>query len=163
MSRTFQASVLRYEFYRWTLREVGQNVVIDFGTIFNYRDVRIGDHDLIGKFNVVHHCDFGSYVMTGERCTFLSGSHDRHTEQRNIPMALQGGQMKRITIEDDVWIGVHSVIADNVGSGSIIAIGTVITNPVPSGTSRHWQPCTFPSAPSDCESGDSRLMVIESS
>ncbi len=139
----FPGVILRYEFYRWTLREVGRNVVIDFGTIFNYRDVRIGDHVLIGKFNVVHHCDFGSYVMTGERCTFLSGSLNHHTGQRNVPMALQGGQMKRIKIEDDVWIGVHSVVAEDVGSGSIIAIGTVIINPVPSNTLAIGNPARF--------------------
>jgi acetyltransferase-like isoleucine patch superfamily enzyme len=46
-------------------------------------------------------------------------------------MALQGGQIKRIRIEDDVWIGVQCVIADDVGTGSIIAIGTVVTSPVP--------------------------------
>ena len=127
----FPGVILRYEFYRFTLKSIGTNVVIDFGTTLNYRDVEIGSHVLIGKFNVIHHCDFGDYVMTGERCTFLSGSRNHNTERLDVPMALQGGKMKRIRIDDDVWVGVHAVVADNVGRGSIVAMGTVVTTSVP--------------------------------
>ena len=123
--------VIRYEFYRFSLQKCGKFVTIEFGTTFCYPDIEIGDFVTIGKYNSVHHCDFGSYVMTGEGCTFLSGSKNHYTQNRDVPMALQGGQIKRIRIEDDVWIGVHCAIADNVGTGSIIAIGTVVTSPVP--------------------------------
>ena len=45
-------------------------------------------------------------------------------------MALQGGELRRIVIADDVWIGANSVVMDDVGAGSIVAAGAVVTDPV---------------------------------
>jgi len=123
-------TVFRYEFYRFSLTHCGRNVNIGFGTVFIYRDISIGDNVLIGMYNVVHHCDFGSYVLTAEGCRFLSGSKYHNSESVDVPMALQGGKIKRIRIGDDVWLGVNSVVMDDVGSGAIVAAGAVVTQPV---------------------------------
>ncbi len=123
-------SILRYEFYRFSLRRCGRNVMIGFGTVFIYRDIEIGDNVLIGMYNVVHHCDFGSYVLTAEGCRFLSGSKYHNFERVDVPMALQGGQIKRIVIGDDCWIGANAVIMEGLGQGSVIGAGSVVTAPV---------------------------------
>lgn len=122
--------VMREEFYRFALRSCGKNVVIEFGTVFIYRDVAIGDNVLIGRYNTVHHCDFGNYVLTAEGCAFLSGAKDHNHERTDIPMALQGGQKKRISIGDDCWIGTHAVVMADVGPGAIVGAGAVVTKPV---------------------------------
>src|SRR5262245_46914945 len=70
----FPGVIVRGEFYRFALRQCGENVVVEFGTVFVYRDVSVGSHVLIGRYNTIHHCDFGDYVMTAEGCAFLSGS-----------------------------------------------------------------------------------------
>jgi acetyltransferase-like isoleucine patch superfamily enzyme len=126
--------IVRYEFYRFALESCGSNVVIGFGTVFNYREVRIGSHVLIGRYNVVHHCDFGDYVLTGERCTFLSGAKQHNFRGRDLPMALQAGQLKHIVVGRDTWIGSHSVVMENVGEGSIVGAGCVVAKPVPPGS-----------------------------
>ena len=123
-------TIFRYEFYRFSLTHCGRNVFIGFGTVFLYRDISIGDNVLIGMYNVIHHCDFGSYVLTAEGCKFLSGSRYHNTERVDTPMALQGGKIKRIEIGDDVWLGVNAVVMDDVGSGAIVAAGAVVTKPV---------------------------------
>lgn len=122
--------VFRYEFYRFALRRCGRNVHVGFGSYFLYRDVEIGDHVLIGAFNVVHHCDFGSWVMTAERCTFLSGPHYHLHARTDLPMALQGGRLRRIRIGDDCWIGAHAIVMAEVGGGAIVGAGAVVTQPV---------------------------------
>jgi len=122
--------VFRYEFYRFSLRRCGKNVHIGFGTVFLYRDIEIGDNVLIGMYNVVHHCDFGSYVLTAEGCRFLSGARYHNDEQTDVPMALQGGRVRRIRIDDDVWIGVNAIVMESVATGSIVAAGAVVTKPV---------------------------------
>lgn len=45
----------------------------------------------------------------------------------------QGTSEKGITIEDDVWIGSHSVIVDGVriGKGSVIGAGAIVTRDIP--------------------------------
>lgn len=119
-------TVVRYEFYRFTLRRCGRNVMVGFGTVFLYRDIEIGDHVLIGMYNTVHHCDFGSYVLTAEGCRFLSGAHYHNFERTDVPMALQGGRLRRIVVERDCWIGANAVVMAPVAAGTVVAAGAVV-------------------------------------
>jgi virginiamycin A acetyltransferase len=124
-------TIVRYEFYRFTLRRCGRNVMIGFGTVLLYRDIEIGDNVLIGMYNTVHHCDFGSYVLTAEGCRFLSGPSYHSFERTDVPMALQGGKLRRIVIGNDTWIGTNAVVMAGVGQGSVIGAGSVVTEVVP--------------------------------
>jgi len=126
----FPGVIMRYEFYRFSLRKCGKNVLIEFGSVFIYPDIEIGDNVLIGRFNIIHHCDFGDYVLVGERCTFLSGSKQHSYDDTTKPMALQGGKKKRIRVGRDCWIGSQSVVMESVSMGSIVAAGSIVTNPV---------------------------------
>ncbi|MCY7342800.1 MAG: hypothetical protein LH603_13425 [Pseudonocardia sp.] len=125
--------VLRAEFYRRALRHCGRNLVVEFGAVFVYPDVSVGENVLIGRFTIVHHCDIGDYALIGERCTFLSGSRQHRYTRRDVPMALQGGQRRRISVGRDCWIGSHAVVMDDVGAGSVVAAAGVVTAPVTAG------------------------------
>ena len=123
-------TIARYEFYRFALRRCGKNVMIGFGTVFIYRDIEIGDNVLIGLYNTIHHCDFGSFVLTAEGCRFLSGSRYHNFDRTDVPMAHQGGELKRIVIADDVWVGANAVVMANVDAGSIVGAGSVVVDDV---------------------------------
>jgi acetyltransferase-like isoleucine patch superfamily enzyme len=122
--------ICRYEYYRFTLARCGRNVNVGFGSYFLYRDVDVGDNVLIGAFNIVHHCDFGAYVLTAEHCTFLSGPNYHRYARTDVPMALQGGELRRIRIDGDCWIGAHAVVMADVGQGAIVAAGAVVNKAV---------------------------------
>jgi acetyltransferase-like isoleucine patch superfamily enzyme len=119
--------IVRYDFYKFTLRHCGNNVFISFGTIFYYANIYIGDNVLIGMYNTIHHCDFGNDVMTAEGCRFLSGSKYHNFDRMDIPMTRQGGKLKRIKVGNDVWIGTNAIIMEDIGEGSIIGAGSVVT------------------------------------
>ena len=121
-------SIMRYEFYRFTLRSCGKNVMIGFGTVFTYRDVEVGDNVLIGMYNTIHHVDFGSYVLTAEGCRFLSGAKYHNFDRTDIPMALQGGRLRRISIGDDVWVGANAVVMNDLERGCVVAAGSVVVD-----------------------------------
>jgi len=123
-------TIFRYEFYRFSLTQCGQNVFIGFGTVFLYRDISIGDNVLIGMYNTIHHCDFGSYVLTAEGCRFLSGARYHHYDRRDLPMARQGGSLKRIVVSDDVWVGTNAVVMADIGNGCIVGAGSVVVDDV---------------------------------
>ncbi len=123
-------TIMRYEFYRFALSKCGKNVMIGFGTVFLYRDIEIGDNVLIGMYNTVHHCDFGSYVLTAEGCRFLSGSRYHRFESTDKPMALQGGSLRRIVVADDVWVGANAVVMGSLAEGVIVGAGSVVTEDV---------------------------------
>ena len=122
--------IVRYEFYRRTLRACGDNVFINFGTVFYYPEVSIGNNVDIGMYNTIHHCDFGNDVMVAEGSHFLSGSRYHNFSQTDIPMTQQGGKMKRIRIGNDVWIGTNAIIMDDVGNGAVVGAGSVVTKKV---------------------------------
>lgn len=122
--------VARYEFYRFTLRRCGRNVNIGFGTVLLCRDIAIGDHVLVGMYCSIHHCDIGSYVLIADGCRLLSGSHYHGFERTDRPMALQGGRLRRIRLEDDCWIGANATVMHDVGTGSIVGAGSVVSQPV---------------------------------
>ncbi|MFW6180757.1 MAG: acyltransferase [Spirochaetota bacterium] len=135
---------VRYAFYRRALEGCGKKVYIGFGTVFYYPQVRIGDNVMIGMHNTVHHCDFGSNVMTAEGCRFLSGSHYHRFDRTDIPMNRQGGELKRIQVGDDVWIGANCVVMEEIGKGAVVGAGSVVTRPV--------EPCSI------CAGNPARLL-----
>jgi len=122
--------IIRSEFYRFALKRCGKNIVVGLGTIFLYRDISMGNNILIGPYNTIHHCDFGNYVLTAEGCSFLSGSRYHNFDRTDIPMALQGGYKKRISVGNDCWIGTRAVVMENVGRGAVVGAGSVVTKPV---------------------------------
>lgn len=122
--------IVRHEFYKRTLRACGDNVFINFGTVFYYPEVSLGDNIDLGMYCTIHHCDFGYNIMVADGCHFLSGSKYHNFDRTDIPITRQGGKMKRIRIGNDVWIGVNSIIMEDVGDGSIVGAGSVVTQKV---------------------------------
>jgi acetyltransferase-like isoleucine patch superfamily enzyme len=122
--------IMRYEFYRFTLRKCGKNVNIGFGTVLLYRDICIGDHVSIGNYVSIHYCDIGSYALVADGCRLLSGTRYHNFDRFDIPMALQGGQLRRIILDNDCWVGANSVIMADVGTGAIVGAGAVVLSRV---------------------------------
>jgi len=98
--------------------------------------LRIGDDCFIGsgcEFNMTHS------VVIGNSCLIASGTrfidHD-HGTLPGVKMKEQPEVHAEIEIGSDVWIGVNCVILKGVtiGSGAIVAAGSVVTKSV--------QPCT---------------------
>lgn len=126
----FPGVILRYEFYRFALRRCGRNVLVETGAMFIYRDIEIGDDVLIGRYTIVHHCDIGNQVLIGERCTLLSGSRQHEFARTDVPMTMQGGYKRRITLAGDNWIGSHAVVMHDVARGGIVAAAAVVRDAV---------------------------------
>jgi virginiamycin A acetyltransferase len=121
---------VRREFYRRTLRRCGENVYVFFGAVFFYPEISLGSNVVIDSRVSVHHCDIGDNVMVGAGSHLLSGSRYHQFDRTDIPIIRQPGQMKRIRIGNDVWIGVGSIIMADVGEGAVVGAGSVVTRPV---------------------------------
>lgn len=122
--------IVRYQFYKRTLHACGHNVLINFGTVFYYPEVSIGNNVLVGMYSTIHHCDFGNDVLVAQGCHFLSGSRQYGFSRLDIPMAQQHGKMMRIRVGNDVWIGTNATVMDDIGTGSIVGAGSVVTRRV---------------------------------
>jgi len=126
--------VIRYAFYRFALPKCGDNVIIDFGTVFYQRDIAIGSNVTFGIGATIQHCELGDHVMIGDGCRLICGTRKHAYDRTDIPISEQGGQIKKIRIGSDTWIDAGSVVMNDVGEGSVIRAGSVVREPIPPGS-----------------------------
>ena len=68
--------------------------------------------------------------MLGSNVDVISGKQQHHFDRLDIPMREQGGELEKIVIGEDSWLGNSSVVMANVGMKSIIAAGSVVIKDV---------------------------------
>lgn len=133
----------RLQILKGLLGKTGKNLVIhspfrcDFG--FN---IRIGDN-FVGNFNMTvldeAEVTIGDNVMIGPNCSLITITHALHHDQRNSGLMAA----RPITIGDNVWIAANVVILPGVeiGEGSVIGAGSVVTRSIPAGVLAAGNPC----------------------
>jgi len=125
---------------KWRKYSFGKNVYIGrMVYLWARHKIVVGDNFYIGKFSQIE-CDaeIGNDVMMANQVA-LVGRYDHDFSQIGVPVRLaskirdknytwKGLHLKTI-IGDDVWIGHGSIILSgiNIGQGSIIAAGSVVT------------------------------------
>ena len=96
--------------------------------------LRVGNHSNIGPYCYIGcsgYIEIGDNVLMGPRVSMSAENHN--FDRLDVPIRHQGVTRQSIVIEDDCWIGSHSVILAGVrvGKGSIIAAGAVVTESIP--------------------------------
>jgi acetyltransferase-like isoleucine patch superfamily enzyme len=100
----------------------------------NQGRINIGSHCWLGPFCLIYGnggVTIGNNVMIAAHTIVNTVSHN--ASRRDIPMSDQGIYCDPVTIEDDVWIGMHVSVLQGVviGHGSIIGAGSVVTTDIP--------------------------------
>ncbi len=113
--------------------------------IFSTTNSRYGKNLVIG-FNTILSCEDGLGIYIGDNvgiaayCYIRTANHK--IENIDIPILQQGHDFKSLSyndsnysiiIEDDVWIGSHSIILSGsyIGQGSVISAGSVVSSKIP--------------------------------
>lgn len=115
------------------LVSVGDNVALNYGVYVEPCDqeVTIGSDThfapycvLYGPLSVGNNCAVAAHVV------LASVAHSY--ADPDTPMIQQPTNQKKITLEDNVWIGANAVITPGItiGTGSIIGAGAVVTKDV---------------------------------
>lgn len=109
---------------------LGNNVRIDSGfqgKIHIGEDVLIDDNCFISSQNNIF---IGNNVLIAAYSFITDFNHS--FESRELPIRAQGYIRKTVHIEDDVWIGAHSIILPGVkiGRGAVVGAGSVVTKTV---------------------------------
>ena len=102
--------------------EIGNRVFVNYGcSISAHRHVLIGDGCLIGQYGIIMDCDYHSPESDGDH-----------------------GDVRPISIGDRVWIGARVIVLKGVtiGSGAIIAAGSVVTHDIPANAVAAGVPAT---------------------
>lgn len=104
---------------------IGNNVGMSSTRIWVHDSVSVGDNVKFGACVMVTDTDSHPVDYMARRCSN------------------EGTKSKPVTIEDDVWIGAHSIILKGVtiGARSIIGAGSVVTKSIPADCIAAGNPC----------------------
>jgi acetyltransferase-like isoleucine patch superfamily enzyme len=115
---------------------IGKNTeVMDGVLILTYGGpIRIGEECSINPYTIIYGhggVEIGDHVLIAGGCMIVPSSHNYKDPDK--PIGKQYSSFKGIRIGSDVWIGHGCSILDGVviGSGSIIAAGSVVNQSVP--------------------------------
>ena len=97
-------------------------------------DLKIGDRSGIGDNAFIRNgVTIGDDVMIARDLKIFTRNHN--IDRTDIPMSQQGdGEISPLIIGNDGWIGDSVIIAPgccNIGDGSVLAAGSVVTKDVP--------------------------------
>ena len=107
--------------------------ISEFVHVWHPWDLTVGNNVRLGKYLILNCAApifIGNNVMIGPGVVITTLNHG-YTDL-TIPMRSNKEEIKPIVIEDDIWIGAHSIILPGVkiGKGAIIAAGAVVTRDV---------------------------------
>jgi len=122
---------LRRQFYCLALAKCSDDCCIEFGSRLSQRDTELGRRVYIGANCSIGLCCIEDDVLIGSNVDIISGSKQHYFARLDIPIREQGGELQKIIIGEDSWLGNSSVIMANVGRKSIVAAGSVVTRDVP--------------------------------
>jgi acetyltransferase-like isoleucine patch superfamily enzyme len=78
---------------------------------------------------MIGHADIGDYTLTAQGCHFVSGDHPFN--RVDIPIIQQRGTPGRVRVGPDIWLGVGVIVMADIGCGSVVGAGSVVTRPLP--------------------------------
>jgi acetyltransferase-like isoleucine patch superfamily enzyme len=116
---------------------IGNNVSIEKGVIISTSErgkVHIGNNVYIGEYSVLtsnEEIEIGDNVLISPHNDIVDFNHIYSDIRQTVNK--QGVVAKKITIQEDVWIGSGSKILMGVtiGRGAVIGAGSVVTKDVP--------------------------------
>jgi acetyltransferase-like isoleucine patch superfamily enzyme len=115
---------------------IGRNCSLDtLARLFAANDalLLLEDNVAIGPFNIINAFDDCIIKKNSMLGPYVNINCADHGMELGEPMRFQRGTYEPVVIEEDCWIGSHSVILKGVtvGTGAVVAAGSVVTRDVP--------------------------------
>jgi acetyltransferase-like isoleucine patch superfamily enzyme len=70
-------------------------------------------------------------AILGSHISITNGSEQHGTERLDVPIRMQPGVWRRITIGRDSWIGERALVMADVGRHCVVGAGAVVTRSIP--------------------------------
>jgi virginiamycin A acetyltransferase len=133
---------LRRGYYLMCLEEFAIDCTIEFGTWLAHRRIDIGRCVYIGGRCTLGMCSIGDNVLIGSNVDIIAGRYTHNFSDADKPICDQSGNLEKITIGQNTWIGNSSVIMADVGDGTVIGAGSVVVSPIPANVVAVGNPCS---------------------
>lgn len=134
---------LRRAFYRLALRQCAIEFSIGFGALFFHRQVIVEDGVYIGPYAVVGCARLRKGCLIGTRANLLSGSAQHEIRSDGGWAASDRSRFIEIEIGEHAWIGEAATVMADVGAGSVVAAGAIVSAAVPAAVVVAGNPARF--------------------
>lgn len=116
---------------------IGDNVSIEKGVVISTSEsgkISIGNNVYLGEYSVLtsnEEIEIGANVLISPHNDIVDFNHIY--QDQSIPVNRQGVIAKKITIQEDAWIGsgCKILMGVTVGRGAVVGAGSVVTKDVP--------------------------------
>jgi acetyltransferase-like isoleucine patch superfamily enzyme len=122
---------LRRAFYRLTLKRCTIEFSMGFGALFFHRQVIVEEGVYIGPYAVVGCARLRKGCLIGTRANLLSGSAQHEMRSDGGWAASDRSRFVEIEIGEHAWIGEAATVMADVGAGSVVAAGAIVSAAVP--------------------------------
>ncbi|MBW8012027.1 MAG: acyltransferase [Chloroflexi bacterium] len=122
--------ILRNKLNRKILLYSGEDIQVCFGTVLTKPSIELGDSVYIGSYCMIGDVTIGKDTLIADHVMIPSGNSQHGISRLDIPISKQSGNLKKIHIGEDCWIGSGSIILADIGNHSVIGAGSVVTKPI---------------------------------
>lgn len=122
---------LRIAYYRWTLESCSLESRVEFGSFFAHAQAALGRGVYIGPYCVLGRAQIGDRTQIASGVQILSGKRQHTRAADGSITGAEHGIFETVTIGADCWLGAAAIVMADVGEGSTIGAGSVVTKPVP--------------------------------
>jgi acetyltransferase-like isoleucine patch superfamily enzyme len=123
----------RRAYYRMTLRRCSPHCRISFGSFFAHPEATVEDGVYIGSYCIIGRAHLGARSQIASNVHILSGAHQHARGPGGQLGGADEGTFREIRVGSDCWIGTSAILMADVGDGSTVGAGSVVTRPVPPG------------------------------
>ena len=89
-------------------------------------NVSIGLYAVIGSASIGKNCEIAS------RVSIVSGKTQHLKDKDGQWTPFDQSRIKQVIISPNVWIGEGAIVMDDIGEGSLIGAGAIVTKEIPS-------------------------------
>jgi acetyltransferase-like isoleucine patch superfamily enzyme len=122
---------LRVAYYVLTLRRCSIDSRVSIGSFFAHSSATVGKDVYIGAYCVLGFCEIGERTQIASHVQILSGKHQHSRESDGRIMGANKEEFSLVTIGADCWIGAAAIIMADIGHGTTIGAGAVVTRTIP--------------------------------
>ena len=122
---------LRSAFYRFVIDEFHPSARIGFGALLSKCSARIEENVYVGPYCQLGLVTLKKDVLLGPAVQIPSGAKTHGFESLDAPIREQPGEIVRITIHQDCWIGGGTIVLADIDEQTVVGAGSVVTRPLP--------------------------------
>ncbi len=122
---------LRRAFLQQALARCHPSACVEFGTFFSQPGAMLDENVYVGPRCTLGLVHLERDVLLAANVQIPSGGMTHYFDDPTRPIREQGGERKLVTVGAGAWIGIGAIVLADVGKGTVVAAGSVVTKPLP--------------------------------